>query len=418
MRSRPTLGRSRPSLPASVGRHQARLIANVGRQRSSHESEARVVRERRGLSCKSFPEANEHTIENLSGSTPSQGWFESDESYRERIAQEANESIVENSTGEAPSQGWFESGDSYKDRIGREANERIVEDTTGSSPSQGFFESDSDYDVRIRREANERTVESGTGSSPKQGWFEGDHDYRSRIAHEAREVRASDRPSSSSEASSTDYSVGSNPGAVSSSPSGSSGGIFLVLSVIVGLVVLGSVFGPSQSARQGSSQSPAQVPRTITGIAVAPQIRPEEVITVAPPPLPPTVANFLASNGLRIPATISKYCESPNFHFSRENHPYFVQGDFDGDGETDYAVDVEVSDRRWDIFVLFGNGNIQKLDGWDFISLNTERGTLQTMDGPVQLEHDSISGIRCESSAVLYVFDAQKNQFGKFFTSD
>jgi hypothetical protein len=139
-------------------------------------------------------EANERIIEDSKGEAPSQGWFESNESYRARIAEEAAESIIEDSTGSPPSQGWFESTEDYRARVAQEASERIVEDSTGSAPSQGWFESADDYDVRVRREANEQLIESLTGTAPSQGWFEGEHDYRSRIAHEARETKAAGRP--------------------------------------------------------------------------------------------------------------------------------------------------------------------------------------------------------------------------------
>jgi len=274
-------------------------------------------------------------------------------------------------------------------------------------------------------------------------FFDGDSEYEeSSSSNEETTYESFD--------SSPDNSYSSHYGSSGGSSESSSSGSFWIWLIVLAVgLPIGALFNHLNDDRQTKSlntpsltQAPPPPPKYITGVgadgtqyysdgttstgglqgtisetAVAPQIRPEEVITIAPPQLPTMVANFLARNGLRIPATISKYCESPNFHFSRENHPYFVRGDFDGDGETDYAVDVEDRDRR-DIFVFFGNGSIQKLDGWDFISLNTERGTLQTMDGPVQLEHDSIRGIRCESSAVLYVFDVQKNQFAKFFTSD
>ena len=134
-------------------------------------------------------EANERTIEDSTGSAPSQCWFEGDDDYRQRVAREADERTIEGSTGSASSQGWFESDDTYRERIHREANECTVKDLTGSAPAQGWFEADQDYDTRIRKEANEQIVNSGTGSSPKQSWFESSHDYRSRIAHEAREVK-------------------------------------------------------------------------------------------------------------------------------------------------------------------------------------------------------------------------------------
>jgi hypothetical protein len=138
-------------------------------------------------------EANENTIERLTGSAPSQGWLEDNDNYRERIEEEANEQRIEHSTGSAPSQGWLESHESYHDRVAREANESTVEDLTGSAPSQGWLESSEDYDTRVRREANEEIVGEGTGLQPKKGWLESDHDYRSRIAREANEIRASDR---------------------------------------------------------------------------------------------------------------------------------------------------------------------------------------------------------------------------------
>jgi hypothetical protein len=155
-------------------------------------------------------EADERTIENLTGEAPSKGFFETDEGYRERVAEEANEARVESSTGEAPSQSWFETTEDYHDRIAQEANERTVADLSGSEPSQRWHESDADYDTRIRREANELLVERRTESAPKQPWFEGDHEYRSRIAHEAREVRAREQTSGASDSETSGASASSS----------------------------------------------------------------------------------------------------------------------------------------------------------------------------------------------------------------
>lgn len=171
-------------------------------------------------------DADERTVEQSTGSAPSKGWFESDEAYRDRIAQAANECRIEESTGSAPSQRWFESDETYRARIALEANERTIEDASGVGPSQGWFENDDDYEIRIRKEANEHIV-SGSGSSPRQGWLERDHEYRSRIAHEAREVRARERAISSDYGG---YSSGSYAGS-----SGSSSG-FLVPLILVALI--------------------------------------------------------------------------------------------------------------------------------------------------------------------------------------
>src|ERR1041384_358722 len=197
-------------------------------------------------------EADERTVEQSTGSVPSKGWFESDEAYRDRIAQEANECRIEDSSGSAPSQGWFESDQAYRDRIALEANERTVEDATGAAPSQGWFENDDDYEIRIRKEANEHIVSGGTGSSPRQGWFEGDHEYRSRIAHEARDVRARER------AIPSDYGRCSSGGYAGSGSSGSSSGrlVPLILVAVMGaLLLLFAVIGYFANSNRRSATS-------------------------------------------------------------------------------------------------------------------------------------------------------------------
>lgn len=180
-------------------------------------------------------EANEHTIEESTGSAPSQGFFEKDDRYHERISQEARESIVEDLTGSAPSRGFLENDDSYRQRLEHEANEAVVEHAMGSAPSQGFVEDDEDYNTRVRQESNEQIIESGTGTSPRQSWLEGDHDYRSRIAHEARELRARDR----SEYSTSDHAASSGTSGGSSSGASPIFLILLILAIVVG------VFGTS-----------------------------------------------------------------------------------------------------------------------------------------------------------------------------
>lgn len=212
-------------------------------------------------------EADERTIENSTGDAPSQGWFESDESYRERISQEANEHRVEDSTGSAPSQGWFESDSDYRDRIAQEANERTIEASTGTAPKQGWFESDDDYDIRIRKEANEHIIEDDSGSAPKQGWFEGDHDYRSRIAHEARESRARDRSGStsdggSSSASDNDSDSGSYSGGGSTYGAGTESGSGAGVLVFFGLLVVGAIVAFNNFSTPPTSSPPSSQPHS------------------------------------------------------------------------------------------------------------------------------------------------------------
>ena len=204
-------------------------------------------------------EANERTIESATGAAPKQGWFESHDAYAERIASEAHERIIEQSTGSAPTQGWFEDDLGYRERIRHEADARIVEDATGSSPNQGWFESEVDYDSRLRREANEHIVGRGTGSLPRQGWFEGDHDYRSRIAHEAREIRAG------ANADARDLPTGCyasyETGTYSASHSDGFSSAIGIVTLVVALIFLGTIIkgtlpqqkGPN-SAQEGYGQ--------------------------------------------------------------------------------------------------------------------------------------------------------------------
>ncbi len=162
-----------------------------------------------------------------------QGFFESDEGYRDRISQEASEHTIEKIGGSAPSQGWFESDESYRDRIHTEANEQTVRALKGESSKLGFFESDESYDIRIRKEANEYTLKTH-GTSPKQGCFESDHDYRSRIAHEARKTKAYPDKDKNRSTYSSGYSSSSN-----------SSGLELFLAIIFFTVIIGFFLIPA-----------------------------------------------------------------------------------------------------------------------------------------------------------------------------
>lgn len=210
-------------------------------------------------------EADESTIKHSTGSAPSQGFFESDDSYRDRITREANEHRIESSSGSAPSQGIFETDDGYRDRIEWEANESTITSSTGARPSQGFFESDESYVARVRKEANEQVVARGTRSSRAQGFFEGDHAYRSRIAHEAREVRADGQSMFSGTSNSTtspDYrGAGSYVPASGRTSSGSSGGIFVAIAVVIAIAV--GMF--SNSAQYATDQTTPSAVVVTTG---------------------------------------------------------------------------------------------------------------------------------------------------------
>ena len=137
-------------------------------------------------------EADEHTIECISGDKPHQKFLEHDNTYEGRIEKEADEHTVQDSTGDAPRQKFLESDSDYRERVSQEADERTVEDNTGDAPRQGFFESDDSYRDRVEHESNESVIEKATGDAPRQGFFENDDSYSERISQEADEARADD----------------------------------------------------------------------------------------------------------------------------------------------------------------------------------------------------------------------------------
>ena len=218
-------------------------------------------------------EANEATVERLSGSAPRQGFFESDEDYASRITDEANSAVIEHYSGDSPRQGWLESDSDYRHRIAEEAHESTIESLSGSAPRQGWLEDSDDYRHRIRHEANAALLE-GLGEAARQGWFESDSDFRSRVSLAARELRAEQGWSSderslgegsgggsySSPYSGTAGSGGYSSG--SSSSDGSSGIWLLVLGLLAIPIVLASIGSqpPPQRATDVMYASPRAIP--------------------------------------------------------------------------------------------------------------------------------------------------------------
>jgi hypothetical protein len=138
-----------------------------------------------------YLEGKERIIEDTTGSKPKQGFFESDDTYRSRVAHDANARIVENISGSSPRHGLFESDEHYRSRIHFEADEQVIKGATGSAPRQGLFESTTSYHDRISQEANARIVESATGSAPRQGLFESTDNFQTRVNRASKEIKAS-----------------------------------------------------------------------------------------------------------------------------------------------------------------------------------------------------------------------------------
>ena len=144
-------------------------------------------------------------------------------------------------------------------------------------------------------------------------------------------------------------------------------------------------------------------------------VRISDDIPVISPKLPSAVTALLSARNLKMPTSISKECM---FDFGAEGNPFFLEGDFDGDGRPDYAISTEVNKNFGRTFVVFANGQIHELEGFDLITANKARGDLDTLDGVVNLQHDSFEGVHCEKSSVLHVYNKAIGAFDKFFTRD
>ena len=278
-------------------------------------------------------EADERTIEESTGSAPSRGFFESDDEYRDRISQEANERRIEDSTGSSPSKGWIESDEDYRDRIAREANERTIEDSTGTTPSRGWFESEGDYDIRVRREANEQII-TGSGASPSRGLFESDHDYRSRIAHEARQVRSSGSSKDvreTSSASSSDSDSESDSSGATETHSGAgccAGGCVAVVAVtflaVLGIVVIVHIETLPTDNPATPAQNEPQVTKRETPRRDATPIVPEHHSET---PFPEMPANSLGSSPVPEAKEYSTFTPLPPPRETRRLPGMVMQGD-------------------------------------------------------------------------------------------
>ena len=191
--------------------------------------------------------------------------------------------------------------------------------------------------------------------------------------------------------------------------------------IVIAIAAIWIFLGTGSKKKQTPLTTPApssQVPSAAQSIVAASasaggNISGKDDLPVASPHLPDNIASFLNSRGLRIPTVINKYCGVQS-----GEHPFFVQGDFDGDGRTDYAVEAWDDKNNGNNFVFFADGKIIQLDAWEYIHVNKARGTINTMEGQVHLAFDSLGGIKCESSSVLYVYNRSTNRFDKFFTSD
>ncbi len=180
----------------------------------------------------------------------------------------------------------------------------------------------------------------------------------------------------------------------------------IVVLVVAGLIVTFIITLGGKSTQKQAMTNPSVAPGEAAYV--------RDDIPVPPVILPKKISRFLDKRGFRLPRKVSKSCGVD----LRSRNPFFVQGDFDGDSRLDYAVDAESGGNEGAIFVFFANGQVHQLDPWEVIYTDKKRGVIHTMDGAVSLTTDSLGGVRCESSSVIYVYDRGKRKFAKYFTGD
>lgn len=137
-------------------------------------------------------------------------------------------------------------------------------------------------------------------------------------------------------------------------------------------------------------------------------------IAVDPPVLPETIAAFIGSRGLRIPAFLSKYC---SFDFTSGGSPFVVQADLDGDGHLDYVITAENNERRTTTIAFLASGQVHVLKGWEYISEIKARGPIQAWEGRVNVQHDSFEGFACEASSMIFIYNAATSRIDGYWNS-
>ena len=133
---------------------------------------------------------------------------------------------------------------------------------------------------------------------------------------------------------------------------------------------------------------------------------------VVKPVLPKTIASYIDKHGLRMADSIDKGCR---FDFKKHGNPFFVTGDFDGDGILDYAILVSkaaesVRNRvNQGIFVFLANGQIIEIPMVysDHIYMSKKGVTFLG----VVLKYDSIGSVNCERATSMYVYNETKKEF-------
>jgi hypothetical protein len=108
--------------------------------------------------------------------------------------------------------------------------------------------------------------------------------------------------------------------------------------------------------------------------------------------------------------------------FSGAGHPAWVQGDFDGDGRLDVAVQV-TSFGRGGLYLVLNSGTIVELEtfvgsGGGVIQLLKSGEIVGPIDEPpFTLKSDAVLAINCEKSAVVYVLEPS-HKASKHWISD
>lgn len=146
-------------------------------------------------------------------------------------------------------------------------------------------------------------------------------------------------------------------------------------------------------------------------VKVAP-INNDFVVPVSPPTMPKHIDKYLADKGFHISSEIDKGCR---FDINNKNiHPFFIQGDFNGDGKKDYAIRVQNNEKTGKIFVFLSNGKVYDLAPggyvyiWDYI-FPVKKGI--AIPSVSELQSDAIGAVACERGETVYIYNSSKNIF-------
>lgn len=131
-----------------------------------------------------------------------------------------------------------------------------------------------------------------------------------------------------------------------------------------------------------------------------------DVIIVAPR-LPHPIAEALREHGFAIPTRLDKRCLVGR---PIGTHPFFVEGNFDGDAYPDVAIVIEEKDGERILVAILGKGRIQPVARATAVLLKRPGGQRQPAAGSAKAGIDILEVAEsCDSAPVRFGFNSQRN---------